>query len=137
MPEDIRVQLKGWHLGAVIMAHAKAESKEVKLQALEILKKHEDKANELAYGGAITALLTTDQFDAALALAEDMKQKNIAWGKDVYQAVALALIRRGTCEEAVHLLEASVQRMGNEPEGYLNIIQFYTDRDSAHEEGQA
>ncbi|EGZ18687.1 hypothetical protein PHYSODRAFT_463821, partial [Phytophthora sojae] len=128
MPENLRPELKGWHLGAVIMAHARAEDKEAKLRALEIFNQHKDKVSELAYGGAITALLDTEQFDEALALAENMKHKEIAWGKNVYQAVALALIRRGTAEEAVQLLETSVRCMGDEPDGYLNIIQFYTDR---------
>ncbi|KAE8897528.1 hypothetical protein PF005_g20820 [Phytophthora fragariae] len=128
LPENLHPELKGWHLGAVIMAHAKAEDKEVKLRALEIFNEHKDRAGDLAYGGAITALLETEQFDEALAFAEDMKQKEIAWGKNVYQAVVLALIRRGTAEEAVQLLEARVRSMGNAPDGYLNIIQFYTDR---------
>jgi pentatricopeptide repeat protein len=128
MPENLCSQLKGWHLGAVIMAHARAETKEEKLRALEIFNEHKEKASDFAYGGAITALLETEQFDAALAFAEDMKAKDIAWGKSVYQAVALALIRRGTAEEAVQLLEASVQRMGDGPAGYMDIIQFYTDR---------
>ncbi|KAG6612387.1 Pentatricopeptide repeat-containing protein [Phytophthora cinnamomi] len=137
MPENLRPELKGWHLGAVVMAHAKAENKETKLRALEIFNEHKDKAGELAYAGAITALLETEQFDEALTFAEDMKEKEIAWGKNVYQAVALALIRRGTGEEAVQLLETSVRSMGNGPEGYLNIIQFYTDRHPCPDTEQA
>uniref|UniRef100_H3GNX4 Pentacotripeptide-repeat region of PRORP domain-containing protein n=1 Tax=Phytophthora ramorum TaxID=164328 RepID=H3GNX4_PHYRM len=128
MSEPLRAELKGWHLGAVIMGHAKAESKELKLHALEIFSERKEKVNAFAYGGAITALLETDRFDAALALAQEMKVKDITWGKSVYQAVALALIRRGTPEEAVQLLESSVQRMGIGPDGYIDIIQFYTDR---------
>lgn len=81
MPENLRPELKGWHLGAVIMAHARAEDKEAKLRALEIFNQHKDKVSELAYGGAITALLDTEQFDEALALAENMKHKEIAWGR--------------------------------------------------------
>ncbi|GMF36025.1 unnamed protein product [Phytophthora fragariaefolia] len=128
MPESLRSELKGWHLGAVVMAHARAESKEVKLRALEIFHEHKHEAGELTYGGAITALLETEQFDEALALAEDMEQKDIAWGENVYQAITLALFRRGTTEDAVQLLEETVRSMGIEPNGYLNIIRFYTDR---------
>ncbi|KAG7377645.1 hypothetical protein PHYPSEUDO_011181 [Phytophthora pseudosyringae] len=132
MPENLRSELKGWHLGSVVMGHGKMESKELKARALEIFNDHKEKANSFAYGGAMTALVGTEQFDAALALAEDMKAKEIVWGKSSYQAVALALIRCGSTEEAVQLLEQSVLRMGNDPEGYMDIIQFYTDRHPHH-----
>ncbi|KAG3005937.1 hypothetical protein PC121_g18083 [Phytophthora cactorum] len=137
MPASTRAELKGWHLGTVIMGHAKAASKEVKLRALEIFNEHREKANGFTYGGAITALLETEQFDAALALAEDMKAKEIAWGKSVYQAVTLALIRRGTTEEAVQLLEESVHCLGDSPTGYMHVIQFYTDRHPSQDANEA
>ncbi|ETK86504.1 hypothetical protein L915_08870 [Phytophthora nicotianae] len=130
MPENIRAELKGWHLGTIVLGHAKVENKELKLRALEIFNEHKEKANAFTYGGAITALLETEQFDAALELAEDMKTKDIAWDKVVYQAVALALICRGTPQEAVQLLEESVRRLGDSPEGYLAIIDFYINRHS-------
>ncbi|KAG6957240.1 hypothetical protein JG688_00011057 [Phytophthora aleatoria] len=137
MPESTRAELKGWHLGTVIMGHAKAASKEVKLRALEIFNEHREKANGFTYGGAITALLEAEQFDAALALAEDMKAKEIAWGKSVYQAVTLALIRRGTTEEAVQLLEESVHCLGDSPTGYMHVIQFYTDPHPSQDANEA
>ncbi|KAL3667788.1 hypothetical protein V7S43_007339 [Phytophthora oleae] len=112
MPKNLRSELKGWHLGAVIMGHAKMESKELKLRALEIFAAHKDNANGFAYSGAITAQLEMEQFDAALALSEEMKVKEIKWGKRVYQAVALALIRHGTTEKAAQLLENRVRDMG-------------------------
>ncbi|KAG3103372.1 hypothetical protein PI124_g14075 [Phytophthora idaei] len=137
MPESTRAELKGWHLGTVIMGHAKAASKEVKLRALEIFNEHREKANGFTYGGAITALLETEQFDAALALAEDMKAKEIAWGKSVYQAVTLALIRRGTTEESVQLLEESLHCLGDSPTGYMHVIQFYSDRHPSQDANEA
>ncbi|KAK1942968.1 Pentatricopeptide repeat-containing protein [Phytophthora citrophthora] len=126
MPENLRSELKGWHLGAVIMGHASMEREELKLRALEIFGAHKDRANGFAYTGAITAQVETEQFAAALALSEEMKVKEIQWGKTVYQAVALALIRQGTTEEALQLLENRVRKMGANLEGYEDIIQFYT-----------
>lgn len=126
IPENLRSELKGWHLGAVIMAYASMESKELKLRALEIFDAHKDHANGFAYTGAITAQLEMEQFAAALRLSEEMKVKGIEWGKKIYQAVALALIRQGTTEEALQLLENRVRKMGSDLNGYVDIIQFYT-----------
>eukprot|EP00644_Phytophthora_capsici_P009070 jgi/Phyca11/532593/estExt2_fgenesh1_pg.C_PHYCAscaffold_60128 len=64
IPENLRSELKGWHLGAVIMAYASMENH----------------ANGFAYTGAITAQLEMEQFAAALRLSEEMKVKGIEWG---------------------------------------------------------
>ncbi|RLN63274.1 hypothetical protein BBJ29_006587 [Phytophthora kernoviae] len=133
MPENLRAELKGWHFGVVITAYAKADSKELKLQVVDIFNKHKAKATKFAYGDVVTALVETDQFDAALEIIKDMKNHGIMSGKGAYRAVTLALIRHGSAQEAKELLEEFIARMGDSPERFLDIIQFYADRRQSEE----
>ncbi|KAG2514569.1 hypothetical protein JM16_007839 [Phytophthora kernoviae] len=133
LPENLHAELKGWHLGAVTTAYTKADSKELKLQAVDIFNKHKAKATMFAYGDVVTALVETDQFDAALEIIKDMKNHGITSGKSAYRAVTLALICHGSAQEAKELLEEFIARMEDSPERFLDIIQFYADRRQSEE----
>ncbi|RLN71306.1 hypothetical protein BBJ28_00007315 [Nothophytophthora sp. Chile5] len=127
MPEHLRAQLDGWHLGAVIMAHAKAESKELKLRAVSIFDQLKPQGNLFAHTAALTALLETQQWDEVLALAAEMKQQGMAWGQSTYRIVTLAHIRSGAVDEAERILEANWEFMRDTTTCYNELIRFYTD----------
>ncbi|RLN49975.1 hypothetical protein BBJ28_00018117 [Nothophytophthora sp. Chile5] len=131
MPEHLRVQLDGWHLGAVIMAHAKAESKELKLRAVSIFDQLKPQGNLFAHTAVLTALLETQQLDEVLALAAEMKQQGMKWGQSTYQIVTLAHIRSGAVDEAEQILEANWKFMRDTTTCYNELIRFYTEERSA------
>ncbi|RLN49972.1 hypothetical protein BBJ28_00018118 [Nothophytophthora sp. Chile5] len=127
MPEHLHVQLDGWHLGAVIMAHAKAESKELKLRAVSIFDQLKPQGNLFAHTAVLTALLETQQLDEVLALAAEMKQQGMKWGQSTNQIVTLAHIRSGAVDEAEQILEANWKFMRDTTTCYNELIRFYTE----------
>uniref|UniRef100_M4C680 Pentacotripeptide-repeat region of PRORP domain-containing protein n=1 Tax=Hyaloperonospora arabidopsidis (strain Emoy2) TaxID=559515 RepID=M4C680_HYAAE len=134
MPEDLRESLRGVYLGSVVMGHAKAESEELKLRALEIFRKYkarqseDDQPNFFAYNAALIALLGTNQLEKIHPLANEMKKQGMKWDTVTYQCLILAYIRGGAVETAVQMLQKNAKRMEKTTMCYREAIEFYDEK---------
>ncbi|RQM13584.1 hypothetical protein DD237_006992 [Peronospora effusa] len=134
MPEDLRENLQGVYLGAVIMGHAKSESEELKLRGLEIFYKYkarrskEEQPNFFAYNAALLALLETNQLERMHPLANEMKHQGMKWDTVTYQCLILSYIRGGAVETAVQMLQKNAKRMGKTTMCYREAIDFYDEK---------
>ncbi|KAL8019706.1 putative tetratricopeptide-like helical domain superfamily, pentacotripeptide-repeat region of PRORP [Plasmopara halstedii] len=131
MPDDLRQNLQGVYLGAVIMAHAKADSEELKLRGLDIFYKHkeiqseESQLNLFAYNAALIAMLETNQLEKMHPFAIEMKKLGMKWDTTTYQSLILSYIRAGAVETAVQMLQSNAKRMGKTTMCYREAIDFY------------
>ncbi|KAG3202937.1 hypothetical protein PC128_g2824 [Phytophthora cactorum] len=134
MPDDLRENLRGVYLGAVIMGHAKAESEKIKLRGLEIFYKHkarrpkEEQLNLFSYNAALIALLETNQLEKMHPLANDIKNQGMKWDTVTYQCLILSYIRGGAVETAVQMLQKNAKRMGKTTMCYREAINFYDEK---------
>ncbi|KAE8894151.1 hypothetical protein PF005_g22504 [Phytophthora fragariae] len=134
MPEELRESLRGVYLGAVIMAHAKSESEELRLRGLEIFYKYkarrstDEQPNFFAYNAALIALLDTNQLEKMHPLANEMKQNGMKWDTVTYQSLILSYIRGGAVETAVQMLQKNAKRMGKTTMCYRELIEFYDEK---------
>ncbi|KAG7384917.1 hypothetical protein PHYPSEUDO_002138 [Phytophthora pseudosyringae] len=134
MPDDLRESLRGMYLGAVIMAHAKAESEELKLRGLEIFHKYkarrskDEQPNFFAYNAALIALLETNQLEKVHPLANYMKKEGMTWDTVTYQCLILSYIRGGAIDTAVQMLQKNAKRMGKTTMCYREAIEFYDEK---------
>ncbi|POM74802.1 mitochondrial protein, partial [Phytophthora palmivora] len=134
MPEQLRDNLRGVYLGAVIMGHAKAEKEELKLRGLEIFYKYkecqtkDERPNFFAYNAALIALLETNQLEKMHPLANEMKKQGMKWDTVTYQNLILSYIRGGAVETAVQMLQKNAKRMGKTTMCYREAIEFYDEK---------
>ncbi|KAG6617423.1 Pentatricopeptide repeat-containing protein [Phytophthora cinnamomi] len=134
MPDELRESLRGVYLGAVIMAHAKSESEELRLRGLEIFDKYkarrskDEQPNFFAYNAALIALLETHQLEKMHPLANEMKKKGMKWDTVTYQCLILSYIRAGAVETAVQMLQKNAKRMGKTTMCYREAIEFYDEK---------
>ncbi|ETP45101.1 hypothetical protein F442_08431 [Phytophthora nicotianae P10297] len=134
MPDDLRENLRGVYLGAVIMGHAKAEKEEIKLRGLEIFYKYkerrskDDQLNLFSYNAALIALLETNQLEKMHPLANEMKKQGMKWDTVTYQCIILSYIRGGAVETAVQMLQKNAKRMGKTTMCYREAINFYDEK---------
>ncbi|RLN68359.1 hypothetical protein BBJ28_00002236 [Nothophytophthora sp. Chile5] len=126
MPPDLRAELDGWNLKAVILGHTKAGSEDLKLRAVEIFNDHKEKCDTNAYTAALTILLETNQLEAVLILVEEMKTRGLPSTTATLRVEILAQIRSGAVDEAEKLLEASAKRMRDSRDCYQELIGFYS-----------
>ncbi|OWZ18751.1 hypothetical protein PHMEG_0007103 [Phytophthora megakarya] len=134
MPDDLRDNLRGVYLGAVIMGHAKAETDELKLRGLEIFYKYkarqskDEQPNFFAYNAALLALLETGQLEKMHPLANEMKKQGMKWDTVTHQCLILSYIRGGAVETAVQMLQKNAKRMGKTTMCYREAIEFYDEK---------
>lgn len=134
MPDELRESLHGVYLGAVIMAHAKADNEELKLRALDIFYKfkacqsEEGQLNLFAYNAALIALLETNQLEKMHPFANEMKKGGIKWDTTTYQSLILSYIRAGAVETAVQMLQSNAKRMAKTTMCYREAIEFYDEK---------
>ncbi|KAE9048697.1 hypothetical protein PR001_g248 [Phytophthora rubi] len=131
MPEALREDLHGVHLGAVIMAHTNSESEELKLRGLEIFFKYkarrstDEQPSIFAYNADLLALLDTNQLEKIQPLANEMKEKEVEWDTMTYQYLILSDIRRGAVETAAQMLKENAKSMDQSTMCYRELIEFY------------
>lgn len=131
MPDELKPELRGLYLGAVVMGYAKAPSQELKLRGLAIFdeaKARGDQINFFAHNAALTAMLESGQLERVHAFAKDMKRQGLKWNTVTYQNVILAYIRGGAVDTAVQLLHANAKRMGKSTNCYRELIHLYADK---------
>lgn len=134
MPDDLRENLRGVYLGAVIMGHAKSESEETKLRGIDIFYKFkarrakEEQPNFFAHNAALIALLETNQLEKMHPLANEMKKQGMKWDTVTYQSLILSYIRGGAIDTAVQMLQKNAKRMGKTTACYREAIQFFDEK---------
>lgn len=131
MNDDMKAQLRGLYLGAVIMAHAKSDDQELKLKAIAIFdarKARDEDLNFFAHNAALTALLESNQLEKVHQFASAMKQDGFKWDTLTYQNVLLAYIRGGAIDTAVHMLHSNAKKMEKSTECYRELIQYYAEK---------
>lgn len=131
MNDAMKAQLRGLYLGAVIMAHAKDDDVDLKLQAIELF--HTRKAqgevlNFFSHNATLTALLESEQLEKVHQFASEMKRDGFKWDTLTYQNVLLAYIRGGAIDTAVHMLHAHAKKMDKSTECYRELIQYYAEK---------
>ncbi|RLN66449.1 hypothetical protein BBJ29_002297 [Phytophthora kernoviae] len=130
MPEELRDNLRGVYLGAVVMGHAKSDHEDIRLHGLEIFDKYkkcaiEEQPNLFAHNAALLALLEIGQLEKVHKLANEMKQHGMQWDALSFQCVVLAYIRGGAVETAVQMLQRDNKRYGKTAMCYREVIRFY------------
>nr|KAE8925553.1 hypothetical protein PF009_g24242 [Phytophthora fragariae] len=122
-PANLRPNLASDSLGAVMKAYARSGDE---FFALELFENHKAKWGKFACNIALDVLLETDQADAALTLAKDMKRHGVKWNSRTYTAVALAYIRSGLLDEARVFLSDNAKLLQNCSYGaYRELIECY------------
>ncbi|KAL3663003.1 hypothetical protein V7S43_011946 [Phytophthora oleae] len=134
MPDDLRENLRGVYLGAVIMGHAKSESEEIRLRGIEIFYKYkareapEEQPNFFAHNAALIAMLETNQLEKMHPFANEMKKQGMQWDTVTYQCLILSYIRGGAIDTAVQMLQKNSKRMGKTTMCYREVIQFFDEK---------
>lgn len=131
MNDAMKAQLRGLYLSAVIMAHAKDDDMERKLQAIELFDARKNAGEELnffAHNAVLMALLESGQLEKVHQFANAMKRDGFKWDTLTYQSVLLAYIRGGAIDTAVHMLHAHAKKMDKSTECYRELIQYYAEK---------
>lgn len=125
MPEELRLRLSEVPLAIVATAREHVETRDLMLRSVEMFKQVEPPTKKFDYAAALVEQLEGCQYEAVLALAEDMKRQGVRPTQPALEAVILAHIRSGSAEEARRLLQTKRDLLIDTSKCYRELISHY------------